>query len=60
MNEPFEAEWDEAVDAVRRGDVEADWLIKEPLDLSKLGIRGGLVEEPRAKENSLPRATLAA
>jgi len=60
MNEPFEQEWDEAVDAVRRGEVEADWLIKEPLDVSKLGIRIVLVEEPRAKENVLPKATLAA
>jgi hypothetical protein len=52
-------EWDEAVEEVRAGRVDADWLRKRPAD-SPLGISVVLVQQPQATNNEEDEAALAA
>lgn len=52
-------DWKAAVDAVRAGEVKADWLTKRSAD-SPLGIDVDLVQEPQAANNEEGEAAIAA
>lgn len=58
-NEPTLAEWEDAVKAVRTGEVDADWLPKGNAE-SKIGLKVQLVEHPEPSVNALDEAKLAA
>lgn len=54
-----EREWKAAVEAVRAGTVDADWLRKRPAD-SPLGIQVVQVQQPQAANNEEDEAAIAA
>lgn len=58
-NRPTLAEWEDAVKAVRTGEVTADWLPKKSAD-SQIGLQVQLVEHPEPSVNALDEAQLAA
>jgi len=58
-NGPALREWEEAVRAVRAGQIDAEWLAKRPAD-TKLGIEVVEVSQPAATNNELGEAALAA
>lgn len=56
---PALREWEEAVQQVRAGRLDAEWLAKRPAD-TKLGIEVAEVSQPAATNNELGEAALAA
>lgn len=52
-------DWQEAVERVRAGQIEVDWLIKKPAE-TRLGIEVTEVSRPEATNNELSEAALAA
>jgi len=52
-------DWQEAVERVRAGQIEADWLNKKPAE-TRLGIEVTEVSRPAATNNELSEAALAA
>jgi len=58
-NAPALREWEEAVQRVRTGELDADWLSKRPAE-TQLGIEVTEVNHPAATNNELGEAALAA
>jgi hypothetical protein len=58
-DEPTIEEWNRAVQAVRQGRVEADWLGRKPAE-SAIGIEVSLLRDPNPSVNELDQAVLAA
>jgi hypothetical protein len=58
-NEPTLADWTDAVDQVRSGKVDADWLAKRSAE-SKVEVRVELLEQAVPSANALDEADLAA
>jgi len=58
-NAPALREWDEAVQQVKAGKLNAEWLAKRPAD-TKLGVDVVEVRQPAATNNELGEAALAA
>ena len=52
-------EWEQAVKAVRAGEVDTDWLIKRPAE-SPIGIQVVPIQQPRAANNEEGEAAIAA
>jgi hypothetical protein len=59
-NRPNEADWTRALEQVRAGKIEVDWLAKELEAEKKLRIDVHLIHQPTARENALPREAIAA
>jgi len=58
-SKPALQEWEEAVQQVRAGEVNAEWLTKRPAE-TKLGIEVTLLVQPAATNNDLGEMALAA
>ncbi len=58
-NAPALRDWEEAVQRVRAGQLDADWLNKRPAE-TRLGIEVAEVNRPAATNNELGEAALAA
>jgi len=58
-NVPALRDWEEAVQRVKAGQLDADWLSKRPSD-TKLGVEVVEVNRPAAANNELGEAALAA
>jgi predicted RNase H-like HicB family nuclease len=58
-NVPALRDWEEAVQRVKAGQLDADWLSKSPAD-TKLGVEVVEVNQPAAANNELGEAALAA
>ncbi len=59
-NKPNEVEWRKAVEDVRAGRVEVDWLTKQREWQQQLRVVVHKIGAPSAKDNALPREELAA
>ena len=58
-SKPALQEWEEAVQQVRAGEVNAEWLIKRPAE-TELGVEVTLFAQPAATNNDLGEMALAA
>lgn len=58
-SEPALQDWEQAVQRVRAGQVNADWLVKRPAE-TPIGVEVTLFNQPAATNNDLGEAALAA
>lgn len=60
LNKDLEASWFQAVEAVKAGGLDADWLNKRTFSEDELSVRVSQIKHGSATENSLPQESLAA